>query len=49
MSEIKTSAKGVDYADPCTLQIKKRVYYRNIKLLIYLQRQNLHKKKNFLM
>ena len=26
MSEIKTSAKGVDYADPCTLQIKKRVY-----------------------
>lgn len=26
MSEIKTSAKGVDYADSCTLQIKKRVY-----------------------
>lgn len=26
MSEIKTSAKGVNYAGPCTLQMKKRVY-----------------------
>lgn len=25
MSEIKTSAKGVNYAGPCTLQMKKRV------------------------
>lgn len=29
MSEIKTSAKGVDYADPCTLQIKKEYIHRH--------------------
>lgn len=34
MSEIKTSAKGVDYADPCTLQIKKRVYSQALLMRI---------------
>ena len=26
MSEIKTSAKGIDYAKPCVLKTKSRVY-----------------------
>lgn len=34
MREIKTSQKGIDYAKPCTLKSKQRVYSRAILMKI---------------
>ncbi len=34
MSEVKTSQKGVDYAQPCTLKSKQRVYSQAILMKI---------------
>ena len=43
MSEIKTSAKGIDYAKPCVLKTKSRVYSQavlsRVRQLKRLQRQ----------
>ena len=34
MSEIKTSAKGIDYAEPCVLKKKSRVFSRAMLMSI---------------
>lgn len=34
MSEIKTSAKGIDYAKPCVLKTKSRVYSQAVLMKI---------------